>query len=433
MSSGKPPRIRWIQWTAVAFLTTAGIVNYLDRSTLSIANHDIAGELGLSGTEMGLLLSAFSWTYAFSQLPVGALLDRFGARVMLGAGMFFWSLAQFAGGLAQSLTQLVATRAVLGVGEAPQFPAGAKVISEWFTPRERGLPTGIFVASSCIGPAIAPPILTVIMLAFGWRPMFLIMGALGVIVAIGWYLLYRNRSEVALTEPERSYLDEGRPAQVAPRQSFADWIGLFGNRTTWGMVLGFMGVVYMVWLYLTWLPGYLEHERHLSIAKTGWIVVIPYVFGALGMLCSGRVADFLLARGVGAIASRKWPMAAGLVGGAVFTLPAAYTPDLTLAVTYISLAMFCINYASSTAWMLVSVAAPSRQVASLGSIQNFGGYFAGSFAPIITGFVLDQTGSFVNALLISAAVACVGALALVVLVRKPVADRGAAIPDGRTA
>jgi cyanate permease len=145
------------------------------------------------------------------------------------------------------------------------------------------------------------------------------------------------------------------------------------------------------------------------------------------------VADFLLARGVGAIASRKWPMAAGLVGGAIFTLPAAYTPDLTLAVTYISLAMFCINYASSTAWMLVSVAAPSRQVASLGSIQNFGGYFAGSFAPIITGFVLDQTGSFVNALLISAAVACVGALARVILVQKPVADRGAAIPEGRTA
>jgi MFS family permease len=430
MSSGKPPRIRRIQWIAVAFLTAAGIVNYLDRSTLSIANHDISGELGLSGTQMGLLLSAFSWAYTFSQLPVGAMLDRFGARIMLGAGMFFWSLAQLAGGLAQSLGQLIGTRAVLGVGEAPQFPAGAKVISEWFPMRERGVPTGIFVASACIGPAIAPPILTAIMLAFGWRPMFVLMGVLGLIVAIGWYLIYRNRGETALTETERSFLDDGRPAQAKPQQSFAEWAGLFGNLTTWGMVVGFMGVVYMVWLYLTWLPGYLEHERHLSIARTGWVVVIPYLFGALGMLCSGKVADVLLARGVGAIASRKWPMAAGLVGGAVFTLPAAYTPSLTLAVVYISLAMFCINYASSTAWMLVTAAAPSRQVASLGSIQNFGGYFAGSFAPIVTGFVLDRTGSFVNALLISAAVAAVAAVALVVLVRNPIEDRATASPVG---
>jgi len=433
MSSGKPPRIRRIQWIAVAFLTAAGIVNYLDRSTLSIANHDISAELGLSGTQMGLLLSAFSWAYAFSQLPVGAMLDRFGARIMLGAGMFFWSLAQLAGGLAQSLGQLVGTRAVLGVGEAPQFPAGAKVISEWFPMRERGMPTGIFIASSCIGPAIAPPILTAIMLAFGWRPMFVLMGVLGIIVAVGWYLVYRNRGDTLLTEAERAFLDDGRAAQPRPRQSLADWAGLFANRTTWGMVLGFMGVIYMVWLYLTWLPGYLEHERGLSIARTGWVVAIPYLVGALGMLCSGKVADFLLARGVGAIASRKWPMAAGLIGGAVFTLPAAYTPSLTMAIVYISLAMFCINYASSTAWMLVTAAAPSRQVASLGSIQNFGGYFAGSFAPIITGFVLDQTGSFVNALLISAAVAAVAAVALVALVRNPIADRSAAGQERRFA
>lgn len=126
----KTPRLGRIQRIAVTFLMLAGIVNYLDRSTLSIANHSVSGELGLSASQMGLLLSAFSFAYAFSQLPVGALLDRFGARLMLGLGMLVWSVAQLCGGLVQTLQQFLVARIALGIGEAPQFPAGAKVVSE---------------------------------------------------------------------------------------------------------------------------------------------------------------------------------------------------------------------------------------------------------------------------------------------------------------
>jgi len=194
----KSPRLRRIQWIALTFLTLAGIVNYLDRSTLSIANHSVSGELGLSASQMGLLLSAFSFAYAFSQLPVGAMLDRFGARVMLGLGMFVWSCAQLCGGLVHTLPQFLAARIALGIGEAPQFPAGAKVVSEWYALRERGRPTGIFTTSSTIGPALAPPILTVLLLSFGWRWMFVVMGVLGIAVSIGWYLIYRNRADITL-------------------------------------------------------------------------------------------------------------------------------------------------------------------------------------------------------------------------------------------
>jgi sugar phosphate permease len=192
----KSPRLKRIQVVALSFLMLAGIVNYLDRSTLSIANHSVSQELNLSASQMGLLLSAFSLAYAFSQLPIGAMLDKFGARVMLGAGMFIWSVAQLAGGFVSSLQQFLVARVFLGLGEAPQFPAGAKVVSEWFAMRERGGPTGIFVASSTIGPALAPPILTILMLSFGWRMMFVIMGVLGIAVSVGWYLFYRNRNEV---------------------------------------------------------------------------------------------------------------------------------------------------------------------------------------------------------------------------------------------
>lgn len=130
----KTKRLSRIQTTAISLLLIAGVVNYLDRSTLSIANHSVSQDLGLSASEMGLLLSAFSFAYAFSQLPVGILLDKLGARVMLGLGMFVWSTAQFCGGLVTNLTQFVIARIALGVGEAPNFPAGMKVVSEWFGP-----------------------------------------------------------------------------------------------------------------------------------------------------------------------------------------------------------------------------------------------------------------------------------------------------------
>lgn len=421
MKAVKSAKLKKIQWLALMFLMLAGIVNYLDRSTLSIANHSISKELGLNASQMGLLLSAFSIAYAFSQLPIGALLDKFGARAMLGLGMLVWSVAQLTGGLVHTLQQFLVARVFLGLGEAPQFPAGAKVVSEWFAVRERGGPTGIFVASSTIGPALAPPILTVLMLSFGWRTMFVIMGILGIAVALGWYAFYRNRNEVELSASEMLYLAEGDSgSSAAEKLSFSEWKNLFRHRTTWGMLFGFMGVIYMVWLYLTWLPAYLEHERHLSIARTGWVVSIPYIFGTLGMLSSGYIADWLMARGMAPMNSRKWPICVGLIGAALFTIPAAYTPSTVMAIVYISAAMAFVNMASGGAWALVSVAIPRHMVASLGSMQNFGGYLGGSLAPLITGVVVDQTHSFVNALLISAAVAFAAALVYMFMVVRPI-------------
>jgi len=419
----KSPRLKRIQVLAITFLTLAGIVNYLDRSTLSIANHSVSQELGLSASQMGLLLSAFSFAYAFSQLPIGILLDRFGARVMLGLGMFVWSAAQLCGGLVTSLPQFLVARVALGIGEAPNFPAGAKVVSEWFGVHERGRPTGIFITSSTIGPALAPPVLTVLLLTFGWRTMFIVMGVLGIAVSIGWYLAYRDRRNIPLDSQEVAFLTQGEPEQRTDRRmTMREWRALFSKSTTWGMIFGNMGVIYMVWLYLTWLPAYLEHERHLTIAHTGWLVSIPYLFGTLGMLSSGFVADGLMARGMAPMRSRKWPICVGLLGAALFTVPAAFTPNLTLAMIYLCAAMYFVNMASGACWALATVAAPRHMVASLGSIQNFGGYFGGSFAPFITGIVVDKTHSFVNAFLISAGIAFAAALVYIFVVRTRIED-----------
>src|SRR6201991_3416307 len=186
------PRVKWIQRVALALLVVAGVVNYIDRATLAVANPLIREELGLSIADMGYLLSAFLWAYAFAQLPTGAMVDRLGPRILLTVGLSLWSFAQLLGGLVQNFGEIFSARVLLGIGEAPQFPTGARVVRDWFNQRDRGLATGVFNCASSLGTAIAVPLLTFLMLTFGWRVMFVIMGIAGLIVATVWYLVYRN-------------------------------------------------------------------------------------------------------------------------------------------------------------------------------------------------------------------------------------------------
>ena len=416
----KSARLKRVQVIALALLVLAGFVNYLDRSTLAIANQTISGELGFTPTEMGLLLSAFAWAYAFAQLPIGGLLDRFGARLTLGLGICLWSIAQGVLGLLSSLHLMILARVGLGIGEAPQFPAGAKVVSEWFNVRERGLPSGIFNLSSSLGPAISQPILTALLLWLGWRQMFIAMGVLGVLVAALWYLSYRDRVQVALDAAERTHLDAGLPPQDAgQRLTFADWLGLFRRRLTWGVVIGYVGIIYMLSLFLTWLPAYLERVHHLSLSQAGWVASLPFLAGACGVIGGGLLVDRLTRSGRSLAFSRKLPICGGLAAAGLFALCSAGVTGIGSVILCFSLALFSLNVAVAGTWSLVSVAVPSHQVASLASIQNFGGYFGGAFAPVITGMIVQQTGSFGLALGIAAAVAVAGALSYGLLVRLP--------------
>jgi len=412
-------RLRRTRSVALALLVVSGVINYLDRSTLSIANHQIREDLHLSLGEMGILLSAFSWSYAFAQLPTGILVDKVGPRILLSVGLAIWSIAQACGGFARSLRLFVATRVVLGVGEAPQFPAGARIVSNWYPPRERGLPTGLFNSSSSLGPALAPPLLTALMATFGWRGMFYVMGGAGLLAAMAWYMCYRDPEAAGLTAEAMRSIRDGEP-RSAETVSFAQWLRLFKHRTTWGMTLGFACALYLIWLYLTWLPGYLEIEHHMSTIKIGFAASVPFIFGFCGSLAGGFVSDVLARRGLSPIVSRKLPLVVGLLLMAIFTVPAALTSDANLAVLTIALAVFSGCVATSSAWALVTATAPPDYVASLGAIQNFGGYFGGSFAPIVTGFVVESTGSFTSALLVGSVIAVASAVLYLVVVREPI-------------
>ncbi|HEV7405455.1 MAG TPA: MFS transporter [Chthoniobacteraceae bacterium] len=419
----KGAKVRRFQWISVALLVLVGIINLLDRSTLSIANTYVRADLHISDAQMGFLLSAFSLAYAFAQLPVGVALDRMGSRLVLGVGLCVWSVAQLCGGLVTSFHQFIVARVVLGIGESPTFPAGAKMIANWFNQRERGTPTGVFLSAPTISPMLAPPILTGLTMAYGWRNMFIIMGVAGIVLSVIWYVIARDRKDVELTPEENSYFD-GSSEPEAPKRvlSFAEWRGLFTQPTMWGIVLGFVGVIYGVWLYLTWLPDYLKAERHLTFAKVGVVACIPYIFATLGALSSGVLADWLLDRGANPINSRKWPICLGLLGGAGFSIPFAYASATTTAIVWLCFVLFFLYLASAGAWALVNVATPGHMIATVGGFQNFGGYLGGSLAPIITGWLKQHTGSFRASLLLSAAVAFVAAFVYLLLVRAPIRD-----------
>jgi len=389
----------------LALLVAGGIVNFLDRSALSIANTTMRANLHLSATQIGALLSAFSLAYGFAQIPAGWLLDRVGPRSILSVGMLLWSVAQTATGLVSSFAALIATRIGLGIGEAPFLPGGVKVIRDWYDAPERGLPMGILNASTTLGQAFAPPLLTLLLLSYGWRSMFVWIGLLGVVVAVAWYPLYR--------EPHEN-------KEMQEKISAGTWKQLFRHRTMWGMMLGFSGVNYTAWLYLAWLPGYLEAAHHVSLAKTGWLAAIPFLMGSIGMLVSGVVADKLVQRGANPIRSRKLLIVVGMICSAACTLLVTHAETSAGAVAIIGMALFFIHFAGTSAWGLVQAAVPAQLVGSAGATQNFCSFLFASVAPVLTGWFLDRTHSFHIALTICACVTFLGAMAYLTLVQKPI-------------
>jgi sugar phosphate permease len=416
----KPRRIARIQIFAVSILSVAGVINYIDRGSLAIANTTIRADLGISATRMGVLLSVFSLSYAISQLPMGILLDRFGERIVLGAGMFLWSVTQAATGLIRGFASFFVARVGLAAGESPFVVSAVKSVNDWFDVRDRATPMGIVNSATTFGQAIAPPILTVTMLAFGWRGMFMLIGVPGVLLSIAWYALYRDRKDVSLDAAERAYLEASRVRSKTSGISFAQWIGLFRLRTVWGMMLGFGGINYTVWLYMSWMPNYLEAEHHASIASTGMIAAIPFTCGAVGMMLSGIVADFLVRHRVPPMRAHRALLLTGMTASAISTLLVPYISSATGAAFGIGMALFFTYFAGNSGWGLVQSIAPSGIVASVATIQNFGSFVFASFAPVITGWLLDRTHSFHLTLVICAMVSILGALSYLLIVKDPI-------------
>ena len=430
-ASPKPRNLAVVQGVSLGLLLLTGTLNYMDRSALSVTNTAIRGDLHLSIAEMGLLLSAFSWSYALAQLPIGGLIDRYRPRVVLAAGIVIWSVAQALCGFVHSLNTFIGARILLGIGESPQYPSGARVVSDWFPLQKRGFPTGVFNSAAALGTAVAQPVLALILAGSDWRWVFVVLGIAGVFVGLVWWLTYRNPEEVVLSEADRATIaapdiadvfgPDPVPVAIAPAGSgFKAWRALFRYGATWGMILGFFGSVYLNWLYVTWLPGYLQMARHMDTIHTGFAAFVPFFCGFIGCWVAGGLSDMMVRLTGSAVKGRRLLAVIAMFGMAIFTVPGALVESNVVALACISVVVFLANVASTASWALVSAVAPQGQVASLGAVQNFGGYIGGALAPAVTGFVVQATGSFVPALMIGAAIVSLSALAYLFGVRRAI-------------
>jgi MFS family permease len=408
--STAPRSLRRHQTVTLSLLFLAGVVNFLDRTSLSIANTTVRAEMHLSATQMGWLLSAFSLAYGVAQLPLIGLLDREGTRKVLGGGLVIWSAAQMLTGLVRAFPVFLMLRVLLGFGEAPFYPSGVRSTREWFSAGARARATAVMSSSQTFGLAIAPPILTAIMLALGWRAMFVVLGAAGLVVAALWIAFHRERRDTEFRETESEL--EGAPVSA--------WRALIRQRTVWGMMLGWGGINYTVWLYLAWLPGYLQEQRHLSLARTGLVAAVPFLAGAVGMLSSGAISDWLHRRGIPLTTVHRRNIVFGMIVSGASTFLVARSATTVEAVAGISGAIFFIHFAGTSGWGYVQAVSPLRYVASLGALQNFASFMIASAAPVLTGWLLDRTHSFTLALGVCSAVALAGALSYATL----------AAPDG---
>jgi sugar phosphate permease len=413
--SSKLQRMRWL---AIALCTFAIALNYIDRSTLAVGNLKIRESFALTAAGLGALQSAWSLTYAFAQLPIGAMIDRVGTRKLVGWALVLWSLAQAAGGLFTSFFGLLTSRIALGVFECPAFPGAVRSVSDWFRTQDRGRPTGVYTIGGDLGRLIGIPVMTMLMLALGWRGMFIAVGGIGLLGAVGWFALYRDPEVSGLSQADRDYLAFNQASKKGG--SFQDWKRLFGFRSMWGLILGAFCSGYAIWMYGTWLPAFLEMQHHVSIGKTGFLAMIPLACSIIGSQVGGYATDWLARGGVGIVASRKIPTVCGYLVSAAFCGVAAYTPGLNMALFGVSASMFFLSFAQTGHWTLITAVAPQSQSAAVSSIQNFGSYLGGTLSPLLTGIVVDQTGSFDLALALGAAFMILGAIFYGIVVRDPI-------------
>lgn len=388
----------------LAMLFAMVVINYLDRSNLSVAAPDLSRDLHLDTFHQGLIFSAFGWAYAGLQVPGGWLVDRAGPRGFFALICALWSLATILQGFAADFLHLFALRLLLGVFESPAYPMCNRLVTAWFPDRERAGAIGCYTSGQYIGLAFLTPFLALAQKRFGWPAVFILTGMAGLAWAGIWWGTYRNPAEGAQ--------DEGAPARVGKFQ-WADLKKVLSVRKLWGIYLGQYAVNSTMWFFLTWFPTYLIKYRGLDFIQAGFLAALPFLAAFIGILASGFLSDFLLRRGVSATTARKAPIIAGLLLSTCI-VGANYVNRPALIIFFMSLAFFG-NGLGSITWILVSCMAPQRLLGLTGGVFNFFGNLASITVPIIVGW-LARDGHFEPALLFVGGLALAGALSYIFLV-----------------
>ncbi|MDR3701203.1 MAG: MFS transporter [Candidatus Sulfopaludibacter sp.] len=420
--SGRPTGTRFV---ILALLFLSVVINYLDRANLSIAGPVLAKELGIHSIRMGLVFSAFGWSYVLCQVPGGWLVDRIRPHKLYAVLIALWSVATAMLGLASGVAALFALRLAIGALEAPSYPINNRVVTTWFPENERATAIGVYTSGQFIGLALLTPALVYLQVHFGWRGIFISVGLAGVIWAAVWLRVYRgplsyrgtNEAEIELIRSGGGLVDlsDRNPGGNERTFRLRDLGYVLSKRKLWGIYIGQYALNSTLWFFLTWFPTYLVRYRGIGFQQAGWLASLPFLGAFAGVICSGLSSDLLVRRGLSLSFARKAPIVAGLLLSTTI-MGANYTRTPAWTITFMGVGFFGNGLASIT-WSLVSAVAPKPMIGLTGGVFNFMGNMASVTVPLIIG-ALVRGGRFSLGLTYISGLALVGALAYILMVGK---------------
>ncbi len=385
------------RWSIVGLLFAASLINYLDRAAISFALPLISTDFQLTAQSKGLLLSSFFWSYALMQIPIGWSADRFNLRWLYAGAFVIWSFAQGLTGLARGLTALLGFRILLGIGESIYLPGGTKIVSLLFSPKERGLPSGLFDFGTRTGLVLEGILVPWLLVHLGWRRTFVILGFTALVWLVPWFWVF-PRSRQAVT-----------PNAVSPHVAFRSVARTLLNRNLLGICLGFFCFDYYWYVLVTWLPDYLITVRQLSIVQAGFYASLVFFTFGIAEPIGGWIADSLIGRGWDETATRKGIVTIAFSMG-IFLIGAMRTAHTEVAIGLLIVASL-VGLATGNLLAILQSCAPSEAVGIWTGLENFAGNLAGIIAPLAVGLLITSYGSYVPGFQLAPIILLAGVLA----------------------
>lgn len=418
--SDKPTKVRWFIISLACLLT---LINYLDRVNLAIAAPIMSKELGLNPAMLGVVFSTWGFAYTIAGVPVGCIMDRFGTRLVYTVGLFGWSMFTVLTGAIHGLNTLLGCRIGVGIFESTQKPANLRIATAWFPRKERGKAVGSYITFEYVGQAFCLPLLAWILITYGWASVFYITGALGIAATFIWWQYYRDPGQSkSINQAELDYINQDREVEVNSAQETRKITrsavrNLFTHRLLWGMYVGQFALASTFYFFATWLPSYLVAEKGMTLLKVGFFSSLPYVGALVGAQFGTRWTDWMFSKGYSVSSARKIPIITGLVASSV-VIGCNFTDNPYWVMVCLVVALSGQAMGVAMGWTLMSDVAPRGYVGFYSGVFNCAAMLGGSLTPMVIGFIVNATHSFVAALSYVAGVSLLGAFCYIFVIGK---------------
>lgn len=402
-------KIKTYRIKLIMVLFVCMVIMGLDRSSVSVAAPIMMEELGIAPSQMGLLLSAFFWTYTLCNIPAGRLADRFGAKKVLAGAAAIWSIASALTGCMSNLIGLMAARMGVGVGEAGVFPTMAKIAAEQFPGRERATATGCYLAGARLGYALTPVVIGFLIAQFNWRLAFIITGVGSLLFCMFWFFWY--------DEQKGRVFAKSVDAEIELEKQIVPWLKLLTNRNILGLFVAKFGANYLYFMFLTWIPSYLVMERGFSILEMGVYASLPFVVAFITQPLTGFVSDFIIRRDFSKTLARKGVLVIAQALSATI-IAVAFVDDPMIAILILTVNIAAASTIGGMMQTMASEIAPFGMAATVTGAMNTVGAIAGVLAPTLTGIIVEMTGSFQMALLVAGGLIVLAAVIILFVIQK---------------